>query len=93
MLLSIRRHEQEGRREGGILDRGLAEVAGIRRGHLGQLPECGDNARRHGDELLLVVGLLRDVAGDDDLRFVVDRDLGVVALDEGALVCAVRQDA
>ena len=46
----------------------------------------------HWRQLLLVIDLLRDVGGDDDLCLGVHRDLRVVALHEAAFVRSVGHD-
>src|SRR5213596_4429141 len=44
-------------------------------------------------QLLLVIHLLRDVGGDDDLRFSIHGDLRVVGLHEAAFVCSISHDS
>src|SRR5205807_3863852 len=48
---------------------------------------------KHRRQLLFVIHLLRDVGGDDDLRFSIHGDLRVVGLHEAAFVRSVSHDS
>ena len=71
----------------------LAEVACVGADLLRFLFQIRRHQRNHRQQLLLVVGLLRNLGGNDHLRRGIDRDLRVVALHKAAFVGPVRHDA
>src|SRR5437867_1232280 len=48
---------------------------------------------KHRRQLLFVIHFLRDVGGDDDLRFSIHGDLRVVGLHEAAFVRSISHDS
>src|ERR1019366_444313 len=71
----------------------LAEVARVGADLLRFLFQIRHDLRDHGDQLHLVVGLLRNLGGHDHLRRGIDRDLRVIALHKAAFVGSIRHDA
>jgi hypothetical protein len=68
------------------------EIPGISQNSVGNLTQVVFNLIHHGHQLLLVVGLLRDIRRHDHLRFTIHRGLAVVRLHK-RLGSSIEHDA